>query len=163
MYVLLQLYYPFLRLFYTIYERIRFASKILEDKVEEKYHHNRDHVVKMYEQLQGKAPESAEECKKLVSKELYCILASITITKLKGSIDGPHFEDMIRSVLGSRSYFYFTFDKLLSMTSKALQHLNGDELSSEDHFDLFKYYKARPNIHESTYQAAFRQTLIDNN
>lgn len=71
--------------------------------------------------------EDDNTIKKCISKHRLAILIGIALTKFRGKLDSNSFEDLVRVFLGVKSFFFFTFDKLILTTIKAFHIVLGDE------------------------------------
>ena len=72
---------------------------------------------------------------------------------LKNGIETARFEDRCRALIGNDSYVFFTFDKLINYSAKALHSLSTDDLSNRSLPLMQKYLKLR--INEEMYLADF--------
>lgn len=88
-------YYPLIRYFYTIYERLKLANRLISERVEEKFKTNPDIILSRAKRIKGSNQISNEEAKQFITKELISILFCITYTKGKNLIEGQNFEDMV--------------------------------------------------------------------
>ena len=175
-------YIVFIRCFYTMYERLRLAFKIINDKVNEDYKENKDEVLHFYRNYikakehkkkgqnkddgemadqQNQQPEENEEnIKRSVAKHRMAILIGLSITRFRSKLDGSIFEDLVRVLLGIKAFFFFTFDKLIHTTNKAFQTLINDEYVKSNSFKLFKkYVSIKTHQREKLYLADYKSKL----
>uniref|UniRef100_A0A7S3J495 Sin3 C-terminal domain-containing protein n=1 Tax=Euplotes harpa TaxID=151035 RepID=A0A7S3J495_9SPIT len=186
-------YFVFLRCFYTMYERIRLAHKIIADKVaidfkekkEEILHcyrsyiraKERDNEIRKYgckdpSEINANANENQlnfddvdeNVIKAAVTNHRLAILLGISITKFKNKLDGATFEDLVRTFLGIKSFFFFTFDKLIHTTFKAFQALLNDEVLKSKSFKLFlKHCRVNNRQRETMYLNDYKLKLNELN
>lgn len=136
-------YFIFLKCIFVMYQRLRLAQKIIKDKVDSDFEKNKEaviHAYKAYKKSQdrikenrgvektahegGKENEINEDEKTIkdrVSRHRLAILIGISMTKYKSKLDNNTFEDLVRVFLGVKSFFFFTFDKLIVLTNKSFQ------------------------------------------
>jgi histone deacetylase complex regulatory component SIN3 len=137
MYCTQNLYY-FIRFFYDIYERlIKFKFILSQGGKEYEYKKlefgNYDFDPSVEDDYQG-------------FLRILCLL-------LKNGIEISKFEDKCRALIGNDSYVFFTFDKLINYSAKALHSLSTDDLSNKSLPLMQKYLK--PRINEEMYLADF--------
>lgn len=155
-------YFLFFKCFYTIYERLRLAYKIISDKVEDDFKQNKDEVLHSYHAYNrshdkikenrgikksqatndSQLDESDDTVKKAVTRHRMAILIGIAMTRYRAKLDGNTFEDLVRVFLGTKAFFFFTFDKLILTTQKAFQTLFSDEHQKSSACTLFEKYNA---------------------
>ena len=128
----------FIRFFYDIYERLLKVKMILSQ-------FGKDYEYKNVEYGEYKFESDAESEYQGFIKSL-CLL-------LRNNMELGRFEDKCRSMLGNDSYVFFTFDKLINYTAKALVGLTTDEVSSKSAVLHSKFLKLRRN--EEMYLADF--------
>lgn len=156
-------YYPFLKCIQIIYERLRLAKKIIEDKVESDFQENRERVVhdyKAYKKSQERIQENKgiekepqnlnveekeitvndEIIKEKVSQHKMAILIGIGVTKFKSKLDSGTFEELVRVFLGEKSFFFFTIDKIIALANKSFSCLFNDEYQKSFSFSMFSKY-----------------------
>lgn len=56
-------YYPLIRYFYTIYERLKLANRLISERVEEKFKTNPDIILSRAKRIKGSNQISNEEAK----------------------------------------------------------------------------------------------------
>lgn len=143
-----------------MYERLRLARKIIQDKVDQDFEENKDAVIHAYKgykksherikenrglendqpQKSGETLEDDDTIKERVARHRLAILIGISMTKFKSKLDTNNFEELVRVFLGGKAFFFFTFDKLIGVTSKALQTLFMDEYHKSSSYSLFEKY-----------------------
>lgn len=162
-------YYPFLKCILVLYERLRLARKVIQDKVEKDFKENKNlvlHSYKAYKKAQERIRENRglenvsrsiteelkdiieddEVIKERVSRHRMAILIGIAITKYKSNLDNGTFEELVRVFLGVKAFFFFTFDKLIVLTNKSFSCLFNDEYQKSFSFTMFdKYNKMSRN------------------
>lgn len=184
-------YYVFIRWLYTMYERLRLAHKIIWDQVNHDYNEKKDeilHSYKIYLKSKERCSEEAksnkengnethhfdlnqinnleelneEEVKRSVVNHKLSILIGISVTRYKCKIDSSTFEDLVRTFLGIKSFFFFTFDKLIHTTIKSFHALNNDEFLKSKAFKLFrKYSNLKDRQREKLYLEDYKIKLSD--
>ena len=92
-------YYVFFRLLHVMYERILRVRELAEQKV--------------IEDLQNRNTKEGERDVRARTEELFALLLGALIAILKGSIDNNKFEDIVRNLIGSQAFLFFTYDKLV--------------------------------------------------
>lgn len=180
-------YYAFFKWFYTICERVRLAAKILEDKLDQDLLDKHEEVICHYknykralqrikenkgvssknqdgepkaEDAKDIIEDSDETMKKCLVKHRLGILIGISLTKFKNKLDSNTFEDLVRVFLGIKSFFFFTFDKLIHTTNKAFQAVLSDEYLKSKSFNMFKSYcHVNNRFREEMYLWDYKQNL----
>ena len=130
--------YYFIRFFYDIYERLIKFKFILSQG-------GKDYEYKKLEFGDYEFDPAVEEDYQGFLRIL-CLL-------LKNGIEISKFEDKCRALIGNDSYVFFTFDKLINYSAKALHSLSTDDLSNRSLPLMQKYLK--PRINEEMYLADF--------
>lgn len=105
--------YLFIRLFYTLYERLIKAHEIS----------------KSFEDNKKCASLSESEKSEMAAKR-YDTFKVILLHFFKHK-DTTQFEDFLRSLFGDYSFLFFTIDKLIGQTSKILSNFVSDDLSKK--------------------------------
>lgn len=141
---------------------MRLAYKIISDKVEDDFKQNKDEVLHSYHAYNrshdkikenrgikksqatndSQLDESDDTVKKAVTRHRMAILIGIAMTRYRAKLDGNTFEDLVRVFLGTKAFFFFTFDKLILTTQKAFQTLFSDEHQKSSACTLFEKYNA---------------------
>ena len=160
-------YFVFIRWLYTMYERMRFALKIIRDQVDHDYK-EKNHEVMYYFKNYMRSKERLKESRKSHSKNIsdnsglnkvdedieydenkikswvvnhkLSVLIGITISRFKSKIDSATYEDLIRTFLGINSFVFVMYDKLIHTTIKSFHTLLHDEYSKSRSFRLFQKY-----------------------
>ena len=96
-------YYVFVRLLHMMYERIMRVRELAEQKVLEDLEHRN-------------TKEGARDVRTRTD-ELFSLLLGALIAILKGSIDNNKFEDIVRNLIGSQAFLFFTYDKLVQQVN----------------------------------------------
>lgn len=154
-------HFVFLKCLFVMYERLRLAKKIIQDRVEEDFVENRDAVVHAYKGykrsqerirenrgLQEQAGATSDQIteddsviKERVARHRLAILIGVAMTKFKSKLDTATFEELVRVFLGVKAFFFFTFDKLIGVANKAFHSLFNDEYQKSSAFTLFEKYE----------------------
>ena len=186
-------YFVFIRWLFTMYERLRLAHKIIWDQVNHDYNEKKEEVLNSYQiylrakerqaendQSNNKAPGNVNamninkeinlndldenEIKRAVINHKLAILIGISVTRYKSKIDSSTFEDLVRTFLGIKSFFFFTFDKLIHTTIKSFHALLNDEFLKSKSFRIFqKYWKLNDRQREKLYLEDYRSRLNEMN
>mmetsp|Transcript_26223 Transcript_26223/g.26119 ORF Transcript_26223/g.26119 Transcript_26223/m.26119 type:complete len:410 (+) Transcript_26223:1701-2930(+) len=154
-------HFVFIKCLFIMYERLRLARKIIQDRVEVDFAENRDAVIHSYKgykksqerirenrgiheqpgENSGEAIEDDATIKDRVARHRLAILIGVSVTKFKSKLDTATFEELVRVFLGVKAFFFFTFDKLIGVASKAFHSLYNDEYQKSSSFNLFEKYE----------------------
>lgn len=96
-------YYVFFRLLHMMYERILRVRELAEQKV--------------VEDLENRNTKEGARDVRTRTEELFSLLLGALIAILKGSIDNNKFEDIVRNLIGSQAFLFFTYDKLVQQVT----------------------------------------------
>lgn len=130
--------YYFIRFLYDIYERLVKVKLILSQNSKE----------------QGYSKLELGSYKFNVNVESeYLGFLKVVCGILRNTCDTGKFEDKCRNLLGSDSYVFFTFDKLVNYAAKALHTMANDEATGKAASLFAKFSKAKLN--EEMYLADF--------
>lgn len=130
--------YCFMRFFYDVYERL-LKIKIILSQLGKEYEYKKIEFGDYEFNL-----EAEYEYQGFI--KTLCLL-------LRNNLELGRYEDKCRSMLGNDSYVFFTFDKLINYTAKALVGLTADDSSSKAMAMYTKFSKSRQN--EEMYLADF--------
>ncbi|XP_047318696.1 paired amphipathic helix protein Sin3-like 4 [Impatiens glandulifera] len=135
-------FYTLFRLHQTLYSRIQ-SAKLNSSSVDNKW--------------RGGSNETSPT-------DLYARFMSALYQLLDGSSDNTKFEDVCRSIIGTRSYILFTLDKLIFKLVKQLQSVVADEMDNKV-LQLFSYERSRNpwKFVDSVYRENARVLLHDEN
>lgn len=128
----------FMRFFYDIYERLLKVKQILSQNGKDE-----DYTKLEYGAYKFEEPV---ECEYLGFLKVVCML-------LRNTYDSNKFEDKCRLLLGSDSYVFFTFDKLVNSAAKSLHTLANEDSTSKAAALYSKFSKLKLN--EEMYLAEF--------
>jgi hypothetical protein len=87
--------------------------------------------------------------------DAYSCLLSQIMAVVDGTIDASKFEDSCRQLLGNKSFFLYTIDKILQQALKCLQAMANDEIITKL-VGIFLYHRSR-NIKSGTLPSLYRK------
>ena len=72
---------------------------------------------KVLEDLEHRNTKEGARDVRTRTDELFSLLLGALIAILKGSIDNNKFEDIVRNLIGSQAFLFFTYDKLVQQVN----------------------------------------------
>jgi paired amphipathic helix protein Sin3a len=158
-----QMCYVFLRLYHTIYSRLLSAKRLARANAEaesEKETGSLNVPLHKFDEPEDDpiaSPRSRAAGRQSVSNrsDAYSCLLSQIMAIVDGTIDATKFEDNCRQLLGNKSFFLYTIDKILQQALKCLQAMANDEIITKL-VGIFLYHRSR-NIKSGTLPSLYRK------
>ena len=138
-----QMCYVFLRLYHTIYVRLLAARRLATENLNKhsagnshKYEDTAD------DDLLGARSVGSSLLRGNARSDAYSSLIAQIMAMVDGTIDATKFEDTCRQILGNKSFFLYTIDKILQQALKCLQAMANDEIVTKL-VGIFLYHRSR--------------------
>lgn len=158
-----QMCYVFMRLYHTIYSRLLSAKRLARANAEAESAKEAGSLnVPLHKYDEPEEDPIASSHSKGAGRQnvsnradAYSCLLSQVMAVVDGTIDASKFEDNCRQLLGNKSFFLYTIDKILQQALKCLQAMANDEIITKL-VGIFLYHRSR-NIKSGTLPSLYRK------